>query len=244
MIGENENTASRAGRLRFWSYRRIWSAITLVVVLIAFVGDSKPFLETVRQVDYAIADAIKGVTPIVLIDGFNARAQECNYRWLVYCAATPSKLDCLRSGEPCFVGPGHDLSNQAIFWRTIQTLAQLPDTTWYMLKKAWHDGYVPLGLLIVFIVINVAVTARVPVIVWPISLPVTTAIASGLFWLVQQAFLLGTETFGVLLQLLLASYVVPPVIVAAYGSIRKVNELHEIARKSTELMGRTPNIQG
>jgi hypothetical protein len=242
MTGENENAASPAGRLRVWSYGRIWSAITLAAVLVAFLHDSEPFLRTVQQADYAIADAIKGVTPRVLIAGFNARAAECNYRWLVYCAATPSKLDCLRSDEPCFAGPDLDWSFQATAWRTIQTLARLPDTTWYMIKKARHDGYVPLALLIVFIVINVVVTTRVPVVFWPISLPLTTALASGLFCLVQQALLLGTGTVGVLIQILLPSYFVPSFIVTAFESIHRVHELHEIGRKSAEVMGRTPDI--
>src|SRR5260370_11425217 len=100
MTGENENAASPAGRLRVWSYGRIWSAITLAAVLVAFLHDSEPLLRTVQQADYPIADPIKGGTPPFLIDGFNARAAECNYRWLVYCAAKPSRLRGPCSAEP------------------------------------------------------------------------------------------------------------------------------------------------
>src|SRR6266700_2845258 len=245
MTGRNENAASHTERRRVWSYRRLWSAITLLAVLVLFVRDNEPFLRTVRQADRAIADAIKDVTPGGLIAGFNARAAECNYRWLVYCAAKPSRLDCLRSDDTCrFDNLDRDSGYLAAAWRTIRTLAQLPDATWYMIKTAWHDGYVPLGLLIVFIVINVAVATRVPVVLWPVSLPVTTALASGLFWLLQHAFLLGTDTLGVLIQLLLGSYFLPHFIITAFEYIRSTNELHDIAHKTAEVIGRTPHIRG
>jgi hypothetical protein len=244
MTRENENPASHTERRHFWSYRRLWSAIALAAVLVLFVYKNGAFLEAVKQANQAIADAIESVTPRVLIDGFNARAAECDYRWLVYCAAPPSRLDRLRSDEGYRFGvPDRDFGYLAAAWRTIRTLAQLPDTTWYMIKKTWHDGYVQFGLLIVFIAINVAVTIRVPVMLWPISLPVTTALASGLFWLVQQAFLLGTGTFGALIQLLiLTSYLIPQCIITAFEYIRIANDLHDVARKSADVIGRTHHV--
>src|SRR5260370_8317541 len=59
MTGENENAASPAGRLRVWSYGRIWSAITLAALLVAFLHDSQPFFRPVPQPHYAIAHAIQ-----------------------------------------------------------------------------------------------------------------------------------------------------------------------------------------
>jgi hypothetical protein len=246
MTGENENPAPRTGRQRFWSYRRLWSAIVLTAVLVLFVYKDETFLEAVKQANQEIADAIKSVTPRGLIAGFNARVDECDFRWLVYCADKPSRLDRLRSDEGYRFGvPDRDYGYLAAAWRTIRTIAQLPAATGLMIKKSWHDGYVQFGLLIVFIAINVAVTIRVPVLLWPISLPVTTALASGLFWLVQQAFLLGTETFGALIQLLiLTSYLIPQCILTACGYIRIANDLHDVARKSADVIGGTHHIRG
>jgi len=245
MAGEKEGPAPRTGRRRFWSYRRLWSAIALVAIVVLFARDNEPFLRTVQQTDQAIADAIRPVTPGALIAGFDARAAECDYRWLVYCAAKPSRADCLRSDDACGFGNLDRGSGYlAAAWRTIRALAQLPDTTWYAIRMAWQDGYVTLGLLIAFITINVAVTTRVPILLWPISLPVTTALASGLSWLVQHALLLGTGTLGVLIQLLLGSYLAPHVVVAAFEYIRGANELGDVVHKSAEVIGRTPHAQG
>jgi hypothetical protein len=254
MTGETEKPVSPK-RPRFWTYRRLWSAVTLVAVLVLFLRDEKPFLQTVERADYAIAGAIAPVTPGALIAGFKARAAECDYVWLVYCAAPPSaadqpsRFDCLHSDSGCLIDTGRDVTDPdtgylAAAWRTVQTLAELPDATWYMIKTTWREGYVPFGLLIVFIVLNIVAATRVPVILWPISLSFTTALASGLFWLVQQAFLMGADGVGVLIQVLIGSYLVPHFLITGFAYIRGVNELHDAAHKTAEVVGQAPRLHG
>jgi hypothetical protein len=235
MTADNENRLPLSERRHFWAYRRLWSAIALLAVLVLWVRDNQPLLQTVKDADTALVNAIESVKAKALIAGFNARAGDCYYRWLVYCDDKPSRPECLQSADGCFHGPYSDSGYLSMIWRTVQTLAQLPDRTWYMIKKTWRDSYVSFGLLIVFIVLNVAVATRVPLIFWPISLPLTTMIASGLFWLVQQVLVLATGTVGVLIQLLLASVLIPNFIIAAFEYIRGANNLTDVVHKTAEV---------
>ncbi|MGP0089121.1 MAG: diguanylate cyclase domain-containing protein [Xanthobacteraceae bacterium] len=259
VTADSDNPASRTARPPLWSWRRLWPAIVLLAIVGLYVNEHQESLKKLQDANEAIAATIHGMTPWALIDGFKERAKNCHYIYMVYCAAEPKAqperktkrplIGCMRWVDDCPPEtPNPGSAAVATVWSTIRTIAQLPDTTWFMIKKTWGDGYLPFGLLTVFILINIAVATRFPVLLWPISLPLTTATASGLFALVEQLFLFGVGVEGAVIEVLLflfaGSYFVTPFIVACCKHIHTANDLQDIAHKIAEVMGRTAHIRG
>lgn len=243
-------------RRPLWRDHRLWSVIVVAAFLVTFLHDHNAFLNAEQKASFGVADYIgKHLTPSAFAAAFEDRANQCDYHWLFICEALPKPRMCplddpdlraclMNLGGHSWFDPNRyrprvseDEGALALFWSGILALGQLPDTTWFVLKKTYQEGWLPFTLLLVFVVSNVLVAGRLPIIALPITLPICATIASGLFWVLGELVRLGANSAGALFWCLAAIAVLPTMIVATLGYIVRAKEFQDIAHETHRASG-------
>jgi len=240
-------------RVPLWRDRRFWSLIVFVAIVVTILHEQIAFLKFEESASFAAADYIdKHLAPATFTAAFDERAEQCDYHWLFFCGARPKQSSCpldLDSFRDCISGrsnhswldpdryrtlPGETEGAIAMFGNGVLTLAQLPDATWFVIKKAYQEGWLSLLGLLAFVGLNIFVATRFPLITLPVTFPISAVIGSGLFWIVEQLLRLTANGVGALFWCLAAVGLLPTVIVTVLNEITKSREIFNLAHEARE----------
>jgi hypothetical protein len=230
--------------------RGLLSGLVLAVIVLLYVINHQAFLVTAEKADRAVAGTIATVTPGALTESFAARTEACDYHWLVFCEARTkpclsplAKLcdldvadhdslwaqldwDSDQMAVPDFVSPA---------WNAVRFVAAMPDATWHALTARYHEGVIVFGLLLVFVVLNLALAVQTPPICWPVTLPVSALVASCLFWVVQHMLLWAADGVGLVIEILLLAAFLPHAVLALLHHLGEVKDVAEVADKAHDV---------
>ena len=195
-------------RKRVWVY--LWSAILLVTL----AAEYRPVVARIAAIDRGLAAAAAGGSITALAGDFQQRFRECDYTWLVICrpkpAATETGLARLLARTP---PPG---TSPNMYAQALGAIPHLPDATWYVLSKRWHEGPLAFLGMLVFIAVTIVLFIALSSIAdgpKPLAaifaVVAAPALASLAMFLLQYAFVFAMHGVLLLLQALLLVGTIP-----------------------------------
>ncbi|MHB8363885.1 MAG: hypothetical protein ACYDEK_04840 [Vulcanimicrobiaceae bacterium] len=215
---------------RVWVY--LWSAILLVTL----AAEYRPAVARIAAIDRALATAAAGGSIAALAGDFQERFRECDYTWLVICRPKPVATETGLASALAITSPPN------VYAQAVGAIPHLPDATWYVLSKRWHEG--PLAFLGILVFIGVTIVlfiAFLNIADGPkplaaiFALAAAPALASLAMFLLQYAFVFAMHGVLLLLQALLVAGTIPLAVQSLLHWYVNAREASEAAHSVVEI---------
>ncbi|MHB1551471.1 MAG: hypothetical protein ACYDEU_05895 [Vulcanimicrobiaceae bacterium] len=215
---------------RVWVY--LWSAILLVTL----AAEYRPAVARIAAIDRALATAAAGGSIAALAGDFQERFRECDYTWLVICRPKPVATETGLASVLAITSPPN------VYAQAVGAIPHLPDATWYVLSKRWHEG--PLAFLGILVFIGVTIVlfiAFLNIADGPkplaaiFALAAAPALASLAMFLLQYAFVFAMHGVLLLLQALLLAGTIPLAVQSLLHWYVNAREASEAAHSVVEI---------
>ncbi len=215
---------------RVWVY--LWSAILLVTL----AAEYRPVVARIAATDRALAATAAGGSIAALAGDFQERFRECDYTWLVICRPKPVATETGLASVLAITSPPN------VYAQAVGAIPHLPDATWYVLSKRWHEG--PLAFLGILVFIGVTIVlfiAFLNIADGPkplaaiFALAAAPALASLAMFLLQYAFVFAMHGVLLLLQALLLVGTIPLAVQSLLHWYVNAREASEAAHSVVEI---------
>ena len=215
---------------RVWVY--LWSAILLVTL----AAEYRPVVARIAATDRALAATAAGGSIAALAGDFQERFRECDYTWLVICRPKPVATETGLASVLAITSPPN------VYAQAVGAIPHLPDATWYVLSKRWHEG--PLAFLGILVFIGVTIVlfiAFLNIADGPkplaaiLALAAAPALASLAMFLLQYAFVFAMHGVLLLLQALLLVGTIPLAVQSLLHWYVNAREASEAAHSVVEI---------
>ncbi len=215
---------------RVWVY--LWSAILLVTL----AAEYRPVVARIAATDRALAATAAGGSIAALAGDFQERFRECDYTWLVICHPKPVAATGGLASVLAITSPPN------VYAQAVGAIPHLPDATWYVLSKRWHEG--PLAFLGILVFIGVTIVlfiAFLNIADGPkplaaiFALAAAPALASLAMFLLQYAFVFAMHGVLLLLQALLLVGTIPLAVQSLLHWYVNAREASEAAHSVVEI---------
>ena len=215
---------------RVWVY--LWSAILLVTL----AAEYRPVVARIAATDRALAATAAGGSIAALAGDFQERFRECDYTWLVICHPKPVATETGLASVLAITSPPN------VYAQAVGAIPHLPDATWYVLSKRWHEG--PLAFLGILVFIGVTIVlfiAFLNIADGPkplaaiLALAAAPALASLAMFLLQYAFVFAMHGVLLLLQALLLVGTIPLAVQSLLHWYVNAREASEAAHSVVEI---------
>ncbi|MCC6948826.1 MAG: hypothetical protein IT539_13745 [Bradyrhizobiaceae bacterium] len=219
---------------------RVLATLACIFTLLHAIHTSPDF-QRAKDASQALSDRFAKLAPAAFVGAIEKRRLHCDYSWLFFCNERPSpnlrnlNTKCLVDYQPMsndFRSTLHGICSG--FFRVVQ----FPDAAIYVLRENFAKDLlsgVMTGLFVMLVlVLNYPVLTKAPVAL-PFVFPMTIALASGLYWVLEFVFL-GTvfvayAVYGLLLWI--AAW--PKSLVRACEGVAKATELTQLRHEVREL---------